>query len=392
MAKKKKSSKLDMLNMAMKKIKSSFGEEKIGTLREKKDEMKIEFIKTKSSALNKALNGGLAKGKISEIYGPSQAGKTSTLLETIGYNMSLDPEFVAGWFETEGHFDYDYAVGTFNIDPDRFIVWSMEDEGAEDGLDMLESILRSGALDILVVNTVAGLTPKSEIDAKMAKMTIGLQARMMSKLMRKLTAVTNRLGTHISFVNQIRSDINATGSMGTPTTTTGGAALSFYASQRIYQKIGFIKEEDKSKGYNQDEFKKIDVQIRKNRLATGRNAFQKCTYFVEYGVGTDVVGEIPTLVEEYGILKKSGAWFYDLDDDGEVKVRNGKPLKWQGRGAFRKYLLEDTGYYEELRERIENIGVKEIDQVSSMSEEEIEKAEKEELEAQQKVEELEAED
>lgn len=394
MAKKKETkpkvkTKIDMLKATMAKINASFGEGTIGTLTEKAKELAIEFIETRSAAYNSVLHGGLAKGRISEIYGPSDSGKTSILLDTIGYNMTINPDFTAGWFETEGHFDMEYATKTFGIDPERFAIWSMSDYGAEKGLDILESFLRSSTLDILVVNTVAGLTPKTELDADMEKQHMALQARMMSKLMRKIVAIATKTNTHVSFINQIRSDIGSSGPMGAPNVTPGGAALKFYSSQRIMMKNGFMKAEDTAKGYDSETFKRIDVQVKKNRMSTGKNPYQKCSYYIEYGVGIDTIGEIPMLVEEYEVLKKSGSWFFDIDSKGKTKVRNGVELKWQGKGNFRDYLNENPDYVEELRERIALAGASIVD-VQAMDANEIEAGKLEDELAEQTLKDAEA--
>ena len=372
------SNKKDAIKQAMVAINKKFGAGTVGTLTEKMSEFEIKYIPTRSAAFNSMLYGGFGVGKIVEIFGQQDSGKTSICLDTIGYNMQKDPEFTAGWFETEGHFDVDYAVNFFGIDPDRFTVWSIEDFGAERGLDVLESLLRTGAYNMIVVNTVAGLTPKSELESNMEDRSVAEQARMMSKLMRKVTAVASKKKTTMIFVNQVRTNVGAYMGGDVP---AGGKALAFWASQRIYMRSGFIDAEDKKRGYDGDNFKKIDALVKKNRLSALQNPYQKCTYFVEYGKGIDTIGELPLICVEMGILQKAGAFFKDIDNKGNIKVFNGHKLQFQGVGALRGFLQANPDYAEELQNRIAAITGNRIEQKAQlMTDEEIEEAKKEQAE------------
>jgi len=379
-------SKKDLLKQAMMGINKRFGEGAVDTLANKKDEMKTEFIKTKSIEVNTVLSGGLGKGRMSEIYGIYDSGKTSLLLETIGYNMQINPDFQAGWFETEGSISIDHAINTFGIDPDRFTVWQIQDFGAEKGLDVLEALIRSAAFDIVVVNTIAGLTPKSEMDSDMEQQSIAVMARMLSKLMRKITGIVAKTKNHVSFINQVRANV---GSYGGGDISVGGKSVPYYSSQRLQLRNGFLEAEDKAKGYDPEKFKKIDVSVKKNRCCTTENPYKKTTYYVEYGIGTDQVGCLPDLAVSAGIIYKGGAWFKDLDAKGNPKVVNGFERRWQGVGNFRTYIRDNPDFADELRQRIENAGITIEDTLTTaMNEAEIEEATSEERAASNLIEEI----
>lgn len=366
----KEVSKKDKIAAAMGAINTKFGKKTIGTLTQMADDFKIEFIETESAMVNKMLYGGWVIGKISEIYGPPDSGKTSNALSTIGWNMKKDPNFTAGWFETEGHFDVKYATETFGIDPERFTIWSMQDYGAENGLDILEGLLRSGAFNFIAVNTVAGLTPRKELDGSMSDEHMALQARMMSRLMRKIVAIASVKRTHVQFINQVRSTMG----MGNDV-PAGGKALAFWARQRMFMKAGFIEKDDAQKGYDPDIFKKIESAVKKNTCAT-LNPYRKCTYFVEYGVGIDTVGELPQLAASAGIIVLRGAWHYEYEPGTEkpIVLPNGDFARWQGAGAFRNYLRSHPEYAASIRARVSG----DIFEIKSMTEDEIKEAKAEE--------------
>lgn len=174
-------------------------------------ELVYEYIRTPSENVNMALGdgkspGGILRGKICEVAGESSSGKTSLMLETIGLDHQTDPDSIWGWLDTEGDYDAQYAEQK-GVDPERLILWEVDDTGAESGLDMLEMMIRSHSLTGIVVNSVTGLTPSAEMDAEMGKNSIALQARMMSRLMRKITAISNRTKTSVVFINQLRVNV-----------------------------------------------------------------------------------------------------------------------------------------------------------------------------------------
>lgn len=367
-------------------INKQYGAGTVGNLKDKAKDFEIIQRTTKCQAFNQMLHGGFADGTIIELYGTPDAGKTSMAFDFIGYRQSLDEDFHAGWYETEGLFDIDYAVGTFGIDPERFSAFEMaEAGGAEKGLDVLETLVRSGDYNCMVINTIAGLTPAAEINSDMSQQLMGTHARLISKLLRKITAVARKKRCTLIFINQVRTDI---GGYKGPEIATGGLALRFWASQRVAFRAGFIEAEEKAKGYDPAFFKKIDCTVKKNRISHGKNPYQKCTYYVEYGVGIDMIGEIPDIAVELGILNKSGAFYSDPSDVIDKKtgkaiprVVDGVKYQWQGGGQLRTYLRDTPDYVAELRARIEGAGGAITTTVTAMSAEEIDEAKTEEAKA-----------
>ena len=197
-----------ILQNLVKKTQEKYGGEKhvLPFAKDRIDELKYKFIPTASESLNVALNGGFAVGKIIEIAGESSSGKTSLALETIALDHKNDPDSIWGWLDTEGDFDADYAT-LKGVDLDRLIVWEIDDAGAEQGLDKLEMLIRSHALKGVIINSVTGLVPSKELESEMEKQEVALQARMMSKLMRKITAICNRTETTVIFINQLRTNV-----------------------------------------------------------------------------------------------------------------------------------------------------------------------------------------
>lgn len=305
---------------------------------------RIDFLPTPSIELNVALGGGFARGKIIELFGEHSSGKTSLALETIALDMKNNPDSYWGWYETEGSFDLEYAMQFDGFDPDRFVLWHIEDEGAEKGLDFLEAMIRTGQFTGIVVNSVAGLTPKSEMESEMEKQSVGLQARMMSKLMRKITGIASKNKCTVIFINQLRTNVGVM--YGDPNVTTGGRALSFYASQRINMRRAKL---EKSDGIAEDEGIKVVCKVAKNRFATGN---QQCSYIALYGKGIDRVRGVANAALEHGFVEQSGAWIYYPTKDNPATLPDGEVAKWQGAAKFLEYLRENPGFTSRLSEEI----------------------------------------
>jgi recombination protein RecA len=318
----------------------------------------LEFLPTPSQEFNLITGGGFPKGRITEIFGPQSSGKTSLVEETIGEDMARDPDAIWVWGETEEPFDMDYASLIHGIDPDRLILVEQDESGGETLIDRMEPYLRSGDIKGFAINSVAGLTPKKELSESMEKQDIALQARMMSKLMRKWTAIIAKRGLYAIFINQLRTNVGVM--FGDPNVTTGGRALAYYSSLRVgLNKLVFDDAEKKI--YPDDEFMKIGVRIAKNRCVYD-NPYKKGQYVIKYGEGVDKVSEIISKAPEAGILRNSGAWYYYEKEDGELIVAkkavvDGKPklnvpLKWNGRAELRKFLIENDWFVTQLREEL----------------------------------------
>lgn len=317
---------------------------------------KLTFIPTPSEEVNVMLGGGFPVGRITEIFGSNSSGKTSILLETIGEEMAENPDSIWGWLESEESFDPEYVDSVHDVDLDRLILIDVAEEGAENSLDRMEALMRTGILTGFGVNSVAGLTPKAEMDEDIGKQSIALQARMMSKLMRKWTGLIGRQGITAVFINQLRTDVGAR--FGDPNVTTGGRALSFYASTRFGMNTLKLQDSDP---INAEEGLKISARVAKNRCVYD-NPYKKCEFYVIYGTGVDKLYEIMENAPEAGIMRKSGSWFYYEQEDGEqinaaTAMMNGVlekdvPIKFQGKGKFREFLSENPWFVEQMRQEI----------------------------------------
>ncbi len=316
----------------------------------------LRFIPTPSEELNTMLGGGFPVGRITEIFGNNSSGKTSITLETIGEDMQENPDNYWAWVESEESFDPEYAVSVHGIDLERLIYIDITDEGSEVALDRLEILMRSGELRGFVVNSVAGLSPKAEMDEEIGKASIALQARMMSKLMRKWTALIGKMDLVAIFINQQRTDINAR--FGDPNVTTGGRALSYYASVRFG--MNSLKLQD-SDPITKEDGLKIGARVAKNRCVYD-NPYKKSEYYVIYGEGVDKLYEVMEAAPEAGILRKAGSWFYYEKEDGELieaetaivdgKEVQGFPMKFQGKTKLREFLSENDWFLNQLKEEI----------------------------------------
>ncbi|MEE4177875.1 MAG: recombinase RecA [Bacteroides sp.] len=316
--------KLKALQLTLDKIEKSYGK---GTIMKLGDSavVPVEAISTGSLTLDLALGtGGLPRGRVVEIYGPESSGKTTLAIHAIAEAQKAGG--IAAFIDAENAFDSNYAK-KLGVDIENLLV-SQPDNG-EQALEIAENLIRSGAIDIIVIDSVAALTPKSEIEGEMGDSKMGLQARLMSQALRKLTGTINKTGCCCIFINQLREKIGIM--FGNPETTTGGNALKFYASVRLdIRRISQIKEGDTAVG------NRTRVKVVKNKLAP---PFRQAEFDIIYGQGISKVGEIVDLAVDHNIVKKSGSWF----SYGETKLG-------QGRDAVKQLLLDNP----ELSEEIEN--------------------------------------
>ena len=318
--------KLKALQAAMSKIEKDYGK---GSIMRMGDEQvdNVDVIPTGSIGLNAALGvGGYPKGRIIEIYGPESSGKTTLAIHAIAECQKRGG--IAAFIDAEHAFDRFYAAN-LGVDVDNLYI-SQPDNG-EQALEIADQLIRSSAIDIIVIDSVAALTPKKEIEGDMGDSAVGLQARLMSQALRKLTSTISKTNTTCIFINQLREKIGVM--FGNPETTTGGNALKFYASVRLdIRKVTAIQDGDEIVG-NQ-----VRVKVIKNKVAP---PFRKTEFEITFGEGISKIGEIVDLGVEYDVIKKSGSWFSYADS----KLA-------QGRDAVKALLKDNPELCEELEAKI----------------------------------------
>ena len=305
-----------------------------------------KVIPTPSLELNEALHCGGFSG-IVELYGPNSSGKTSLAIDTIVKNQKLDPNFVVAWLETEGSVTEEILMN-HGVDLERLIFWRQEDVGnAENALDIARGFIVGGDIDLIVVNSVAGLTPKTETEDDLEKQNIALVARLLSKFFRVATGAASKGDVTLLFINQIRDNVGVM--FGDTTTTTGGKALAFYASQRIKMNRNKIMAADPIK---EEEGVKISCIVHKNRFAGKNNPFTKCIYYATYANGIDSVIPMPALLLEAGIMRQAGAWWYYEDEQGQLITIDGIVGKFSSKNNFLDTLRTNEAWYNEMINRL----------------------------------------
>jgi recombination protein RecA len=322
-----KEAKLKALKLTLDKLDKTYGKGAVMMLGDKVAQ-EVEVIPSGSIGLDLALGvGGYPKGRVVEIYGPESSGKTTLTLHAMAEAQKQGG--IAAFIDAEHAFDRFYAQ-KLGVDVDNLII-SQPDNG-EQALEIADNLIRSGAVDIVVIDSVAALTPKSEIEGEMGDSKMGLHARLMSQALRKLTASISKTNCTVIFINQLREKIGVM--FGNPETTTGGNALKFYASVRLdIRKSTQIKDNDGNVTGN-----KTRVKVVKNKVAP---PFQTAEFDILYGEGVSVMGEVIDLGVQYEIIKKSGSWF----SYGDTKIG-------QGRDAVKAMLIDNPELLEELQGKI----------------------------------------
>ncbi|MEI7501410.1 MAG: recombinase RecA [Bacteroidota bacterium] len=321
--------KVKALQLTLDKLEKTYGKGTIMRLGDNAIEA-VEVISTGSIGLDAALGiGGLPKGRVIEIYGPESSGKTTLALHAIAESQKAGG--IAAFIDAEHAFDRFYAQ-KLGVDVENLLV-SQPDNG-EQALEITENLIRSGAIDIIVIDSVAALTPKSEIEGEMGDSKMGLHARLMSQALRKLTATISKTATCCIFINQLREKIGVM--FGNPETTTGGNALKFYASVRLdIRRLTQLKEGDDVVGNH------VKVKVVKNKVAP---PFRKAEFDIIFGEGISRPFEIIDIATELNIIKKSGSWF----SYGDTKLG-------QGRDAVKKILQDNPELADELEGKIREV-------------------------------------
>jgi recombination protein RecA len=325
--------KLKALKLTMDKIDKDFGKGSVMMMNER-GVVELEAISTGSIGLDAALGiGGLPKGRVVEIYGPESSGKTTLAIHVIAEAQKKGG--MCAFIDAEHAFDSVYAQ-KLGVDIDNLLI-SQPDYG-EQALEIADRLILSGALDVVVIDSVAALVPKGELEGEMGDSKMGLQARLMSQALRKLTATISKTNSCCIFINQLREKIGAM--FGNPETTTGGNALKFYASVRLdIRRVATIKDGDEVVGNH------VKVKVVKNKVAP---PFRQAEFDIIYGEGISKMGEVVDMGAELGILTKSGSWFsYNGDKLG------------QGRDAVKQLMLDNPALAAEIEEKIRT-RVKEI--------------------------------
>lgn len=337
------SEKMKILQSTMDKIEKNFGKGSIMRMGDRPVE-NIAVIPTGSISLDNALGvGGFPKGRIIEVFGPESSGKTTLAIHAIAESQKMGG--IAAFIDAEHAFDPVYA-SKLGVDIKNLLV-SQPDNG-EQALEIADNLIRSGALDIIVIDSVAALTPKSEIDGEMGDSKVGLQARLMSQAMRKLTSTISKTNCCCIFINQLREKIGIM--FGSPETTTGGNALKFYSSIRIdIRRTQAIKDGDQTIG------NRVKVKIVKNKVAP---PFKNCEFDLMFGEGISKIGEIIDLGVELDIIHKSGSWF---------SYKNTKLA--QGRESLKQTLRDNVELLDELEQLIREALLNKNDEEIEASEE-----------------------
>lgn len=321
-----KAQRLSALDTALAQVEKNFGKGSAMRLGDKPHQ-DVEVIPTGSLALDMALGiGGLPRGRIVEVYGPESSGKTTLALHAVANAQKNGG--VAAFIDAEHALDPEYAKH-LGVDIDSLIV-SQPDSG-EQALEIADMLIRSGALDVIVIDSVAALVPKAEIEGEMGDSHVGLQARLMSQALRKMTGALSQANTTAIFINQLREKIGVF--FGSPETTTGGKALKFYASVRLdIRRIQTLKNGDEAVG------NRTRVKVVKNKMAP---PFKTAEFDVLYGHGISREGSVLDMALETGVVKKSGSWFtYDGDQLG------------QGRENVRQFLIDNQGLTDEIETKV----------------------------------------
>ena len=355
--------KLSILDKIADKVNSKHGKPIVGRIGQNKEilnKLKIKFIPTPSYELNCAIGGGIPRRRCTIITGIADSGKTSLALETIAFNMKKDPDFVAIWLESESSLEEQYITNTFGIDPNRFFYIEADSKKpAEEILDLLYSVLSTGAADICVINSLKCLLPQKEREASLVDSLVANQARMNARLARKFTAMVAEYDTAFVIIQHLSTEV---GSMSRdPLSLSGGLAIKYWSSLTLDLRKRTIAENEP---ISKDEGVKIAVSVKKNHCIPWKNPYVKLVYYAVFGQGIEQVLSALTRACEQGRAEIKGAWVYFKNKQGEVVD------KWNGRQAFRQYMLENPDEFNKFLQEIDS-------GIEAMNDEEINKIKEE---------------
>lgn len=361
---KSKKDRLKALNALKGKVAKKYGEDVLLTGKEAMEKGVFDkiTISTPSLELNQALYCGGFSG-IVELFGAPASGKTSLAIETMALAQKNDPEFIGMWLETE-HSIFPEILEQHGIDLSRTIFVNQEDlDNAENALDVVYGAIVQGIPNMIVINSVAGLLPKTEMESDLDKQGIGLTARLMSKLFRKITGPVGKNKMTVVFINQVRDQVGVM--FGNPETTTGGRALAFYANQRVRMNSNKIQKEDP---ISAEEGVKISCIVHKNRFAGMHNPNTQCKYYARFETGIDSTVGIPQILSDRGIFERAGSWWYYPSKDN-VESLAGVECKFRSEKDLRELIRNNEAFQQEVIKLIN------VDEVSSEDREEILKEE-----------------
>jgi recombination protein RecA len=326
------------------------------------EKLRIKWIRGASDDVNAATGGGFPKGRMTLIVGMPDSGKTSYMLETIAKNMKEDPNFFAGWLESEESLKKEFICETFGIDPARFFYIQHEKEGAgERALDEIEMVLASGACDMVVINSLKCLVPSEEMRKSATESVVGTQARMNARMTRKFTSIIAEHETSFVVITHLSTDI---GSMSRdPNIISGGRAIVFMSQLTLDFRKKAILDTDP---INKEDGMKIGVTVRKNHCVPDKNPYLKTEYFAIYGYGVERYLTTLNKALEQGVLTKKGGWISDLGPDGEPREFDGVKLKWQGEKRFREFCSASDTYFKQLCDRVSGVAEMTRDEVAEV--------------------------
>jgi recombination protein RecA len=349
---------------------------RIGNDPELVERLTIQYIASPSQNVNTAMGGGFPRRRMTIVTGKEDSGKTFLLLETIGIAMKKDPNFTAGWLESEGSLELDSVSRMFGIDLERFFYIEHDRDGAGEGaLDKVEAALASGAIDMMVINSLKCLVPSEEFSKSMGQVQVGAQARMNAKMTRKFTSIVSESNTAFVIVQHLTTQI---GSMSRdPLIVSGGNAILYAASIIMDLRKQSIQEADP---ISREEGIKIGVNIKKNHCATTRNPYVKAVYYAIFNVGIETYLEALENAVAQNFLYKAGAFIREIDPaTGDPRIlADGTRLSWQGKTAFREFCIANPEYFESLMAKIKGEAVQ-------MSSEEIATIEEENAEIESNI-------